>query len=80
MFDRLKTRVSRFTKQLTRRALSQKDIEDILVELETGLLESDVALEVVEKIIQEHNGRVELKSKPHVETTVLFTIPAGVRE
>ena len=52
MFDRLKTRVSRFTKQLTRRALSQKDIEDILFELETGLLESDVALEVVEKIIQ----------------------------
>jgi fused signal recognition particle receptor len=53
LFDRLKTRVSRFTKQLTRRALTQKDIEDILTELETGLLESDVALEVVEKIIEE---------------------------
>jgi len=45
--------VSRFTKQLTRRALTEKDIEDILLELETGLLESDVALEVVEKIIDE---------------------------
>jgi PAS domain S-box-containing protein len=32
----------------------------------------------VEKIIQEHNGRVKLKSKPQVETTVSFTIPAGV--
>ncbi|MBU7004663.1 MAG: signal recognition particle-docking protein FtsY [Theionarchaea archaeon] len=53
MFERLKTRVSRFTKQLTRRALTEKDIEDILLELETGLLESDVALEVVEKIIDE---------------------------
>lgn len=53
LFDNLKTRVSRFTKQLTRRTLSEKDIEDILSELEIGLLESDVALEVAEKIIAE---------------------------
>lgn len=62
MFDRLKTRVSRFTKQLTRRALTQKDIEDILEELETGLLESDVALEVVDKIMQETRDRLTGKS------------------
>jgi fused signal recognition particle receptor len=53
LFDKLKSRVSRFTKQLTRRALSPKDVDDILSELETGLLESDVALEVVDKIIEE---------------------------
>ena len=53
LFDNLRTRVTRFTKQLTRRALSEKDVEDILADLETGLLESDVALEVVEKIIEE---------------------------
>jgi len=53
LFDNLKTRVSRFTKQLTRRALTDKDVEDILQDLETGLLESDVALEVAERIIEE---------------------------
>lgn len=53
LFDNLRTKVTRFTKQLTRRALSEKDVEDILADLETGLLESDVALEVVEKIIEE---------------------------
>ncbi|HML05647.1 MAG TPA: signal recognition particle-docking protein FtsY [Methanobacterium sp.] len=36
---------------VTQKTISQKDIEDILFELEMSLLESDVALEVAEKII-----------------------------
>lgn len=75
MFDRLKTRVSRFTKQLTRRALTQKDIEDILMDLETGLLESDVALEVVEKIIQETRDGLSGKSYGVTES-----VPRTARE
>ncbi len=36
---------------VTQKTISEKDIEDILFELEMSLLESDVALEVAEKII-----------------------------
>lgn len=36
---------------VTQKTISQKDIDDILFELEMSLLESDVALEVAEKII-----------------------------
>ncbi len=53
MFDNLRTRVSRFTKKLTGRALDQSDVEDIISELELGLLESDVAVEVVDKILEQ---------------------------
>ncbi len=53
LFDRLRTRVSRFTKQLTRQALTEKDVQDILSDLESGLLESDVAVEVVDRIMNE---------------------------
>ena len=53
MFDNLRTKVSRFTKKLTRRTLTESDIEDILSELEVGLLESDVAVEVVDRILEE---------------------------
>ena len=36
---------------VTKKTISEKDIEDILFELEISLLESDVAMEVAEKII-----------------------------
>jgi fused signal recognition particle receptor len=36
---------------VTKKTISEKDIEDILFELEMSLLESDVAMEVAEKII-----------------------------
>jgi len=63
LFDRLRARVSRFTKQLTRRALTEKDIQDILSDLERGLLESDVALEVVDRIMEE--ARVTLTGRSY---------------
>ncbi len=75
MFDRLRTRVSRFSKQLTGRALSERDIDDILSELEIGLLESDVAVEVVDKILEE--TRTGLTGKSYGVTT---NLPRVVRE
>ncbi len=53
LFDNLRTKVSRFSKQIARRSLSEDDIQDILEALEMGLLESDVALEVTETIIED---------------------------
>ncbi len=75
MFERLRTRVSRFTKQLTGRALSEKDIDDILSDLETGLLESDVALDVADRIIQE--TREALTGRSYTPTT---NVPMVARE
>jgi len=53
LFDNLKNRVSRFTKQIAGRSLSEKDVQDVLDDLEMGLLESDVAVEVTDKIIED---------------------------
>lgn len=83
LFDNLRTRVTRFTKQLTRRALSEKDVEDILADLETGLLESDVALEVVEKIIEETRRALTGRSygvTENISKTARDSILQAIRE
>lgn len=49
----LKRALERVVKRVTKRILSEKDIRPILEELEIGLIEADVALEVVEKIKQD---------------------------
>ncbi|TLN01198.1 signal recognition particle-docking protein FtsY, partial [bacterium] len=82
LFDRLRARVSRFTKQLTRRALTEKDIQDILSDLESGLLESDVALEVVDKIMEE--ARLALTGRSYglgesIADTAMGSIKGAIR-
>ena len=50
MFDKLRDAFSNAAKSLGEKELKEKDIEDILFELEIALLESDVASEVIDEI------------------------------
>ena len=50
MFDKLRSAFSAAAKSLTEKELREKDIEDILFELEIALHESDVASEVIDEI------------------------------
>jgi len=50
MFDNLRNAFSNVAKSLGEKELKEKDIEDILFELEISLLESDVAIEVIDAI------------------------------
>lgn len=69
MLEKLRQKLRRAIKRVTRRELSQKDIEDIVWELQVGLLESDVAVPVADRIIErvksELSGRkLGLKEDP----------------
>ncbi len=57
MFDKIKTAFSNASKSLGERELKEKNIEEVLFELEVALLESDVATEVIDSI------KDDLKSK-----------------
>jgi len=50
MFDKLRDAFSNAAKSLSEKELKEKDIEDILFELEIALLESDVASEVIDDL------------------------------
>jgi fused signal recognition particle receptor len=50
MFDKLRSAFSNAAKSLGEKELNEKDIEDILFELEISLLESDVATEVIDSV------------------------------
>ena len=50
MFDKLRKAFSNTAKSLGEKELNEKDIENILFELEISLLESDVATEVIDSI------------------------------
>jgi len=50
MFDKLRDAFSNAAKSLGEKELKEKDIEEILFELEISLLESDVASEVIDEI------------------------------
>ena len=50
MFDNLKKAFSDVSKGFSEKELKEKDIEDVLFELEINLLESDVATEVIDSI------------------------------
>jgi len=51
MFEGLKKKLRRAVKRVTHRKLSPQDIDDILWELQVGLLESDVAVPVADEIV-----------------------------
>ena len=57
MFDNLRNAFSNAAKSFGEKELKEKDIEDILFQLELSLMESDVALEVIDGI------KVNLKEK-----------------
>ncbi len=57
MFEKLTSAFSSASKSLGEKELKEKDIEDVLLDLEIALLESDVAAEVVDSI------KADLKSR-----------------
>ena len=50
MFEKLGNAFSKVAKSFSEKELKEKDIEDVLYELEISLLESDVAMEVIDNI------------------------------
>ena len=50
MFEKLGNAFSKAAKSFSEKELKEKDIEDVLSELEISLLESDVATEVIDNI------------------------------
>ena len=50
MFDKLRTAFSSAAKGFSEKELKEKDIDEILFQLEISLLESDVATEVIDSI------------------------------
>ena len=58
MFDKLRKAFSNTAKNLSRRELKEKDIEDSLLELEISLLDSDVASEVIDVIKEDLKERL----------------------
>ena len=50
MFDKLRNAFSSVTKSLGQKELKEKDIDEVLSELEIALMESDVATEVIDSI------------------------------
>ena len=58
MFDNLRNAFSNVAKSLSEKELKEKDIEDVLFELEISLLESDVSIEVIEAIKSDLKDRL----------------------
>jgi len=58
MFDSLRNAFSNVSKGFSEKELKEKDIEQILFELEVSLLESDVATEVVDSIKSDLNEKL----------------------
>src|SRR3712207_5742220 len=50
MFDKLKNAFSRAAKGIAQKELTEKVLDDILLELQIALLESDIAQEVVDDL------------------------------
>lgn len=71
MFEKLRNAFSNTAKSLGERELKEKDIEDVLFELEISLLESDVATEVIDTIKGELKERL-IGSKVNKSQTESF--------
>ncbi len=52
MFDNLKNKFKRTAKRITKQELTAEDVDDITWDLRVGLLESDVAVPVVDELIE----------------------------
>jgi fused signal recognition particle receptor len=58
MLEKLRQRLKRAVKRITRRELTPADLEDIVWDLQIGLLESDVAVPVADRIIERVKGQL----------------------
>jgi len=76
MFEKLKSAFSNVSKSFGEKELKEKDIEDILFDLEIALLESDVATEVIDSIKDDlKSGLIGAKvEKNAIETLVRHSL------
>ena len=58
MFEKLGNAFSKAAKSFSEKELKEKDIENVLHELEISLLESDVAMEVIDDIKSELTNKI----------------------
>lgn len=56
MFDKLRSAFSNVAKNLSEKELNEKDIENVLFDLEISLMDSDVAIEVIDAIKSDLNN------------------------
>ena len=54
MFDNLKKAFSDVSKGVSEKELKEKDVDEVLFQLEISLLESDVAIEVIDSVSYTH--------------------------
>ncbi len=59
MLENLKQKFKRTAKRITGQELSRSDVEDIIWDLRVGLLESDVAVQVVDELIESVEKKFE---------------------
>ena len=74
MFEKLRNAFSSAVKSLGEKELKEKDIDEVLFELEVALLESDVATEVIDSI------KTDLKKQLVGATVQKDTIPEFVKQ
>ncbi len=74
MFDKLKSAFSSLSHLATHTALSEKDIDSALSELEMSMIESDVAAEAVDNIIKTLRQRLRDMKIPRSEDKEQFVI------
>ncbi len=78
MFESLKEKLSNFVEDFSKKRLTEKDVEKFSWELETILIESDVALEVAEKVVESLKLKIEDKkiglreSKKEILKSILY--------
>ncbi len=74
--------IEKLKKAITEKEIEEKDIAPLLEDLQTGLLESDVALEVAEKICSDLKSNLVGRSLPRgkIEDIVKESLRVSVRE
>jgi fused signal recognition particle receptor len=72
LFEKLRGAFSSLTKVVSEKKLSEKDIDEVLFNLQLALLESDVAQEVVEKITTDLKGQLTGLSVERSKDTASF--------
>jgi len=77
MFEKLGNAFSKAAKSFSEKDLNEKDIEDVLSELEISLLESDVATEVIDSIKSDLETSIKIFKNKLGYSPKIFAYPFG---
>ncbi|HVD21316.1 MAG TPA: signal recognition particle receptor subunit alpha, partial [Nitrososphaera sp.] len=83
MFDKLKKAFSRAAKGISQKELTEKGLDDVLLDLQIALLESDVAQEVVDDLSEELKKELlglKLEKEQEANQIVQSKLRAGVAQ